>query len=72
MLAIKGIYDGKNIKALEPIPTQKRTEVIITFLDNIEKRKNDKDWRNLRGSAKGQGLSAALLKSREEDLEFEE
>jgi hypothetical protein len=72
MLAIKGIYDGKDIKPLEPIPIQKRTEVIITFLDNIKKRKNDKDWRTLRGSARGQGLSTALLKSREEDLKLEE
>ena len=71
MLVIKGIYDGKNIKPLEHIPIKKTTDVIITFLDKIETRKNDKDWRKLQGSAKGQGLTSALLKSRMEDLGFE-
>jgi predicted DNA-binding antitoxin AbrB/MazE fold protein len=71
MLAIKGIYDGTVIKPLEPIPFKKGMEVIITFLQEYEINKEKDDWRKLRGSAKGTGLTAALLRSRREDLERE-
>lgn len=36
MLAIKGIYDGKQIKPLEALPKNKKYKVIITFLEEIE------------------------------------
>jgi len=71
MLAIKGIYDGKNIKPLEPIPITRSVDVIITFLEKVEVETKNKNWRGLRGSAKGHGLISALLKSRKEDLGFE-
>jgi len=71
MLAIKGIYDGTEIKPLEPIPFKKGMEVIITFLHEYEIKKEKDAWRKLRGSAKGAGLTAALLRSRREDLERE-
>lgn len=36
MLAVQGIYDGKNFMALEAFPTQKRYKVIITFVEEID------------------------------------
>ena len=68
MLSIKGICDGKNIKPLEPIPINRSVDVIITFLETVEVKTKKKNWRSLRGSAKGEGLMSALLISREEDL----
>lgn len=34
MISIKGIYDGKTIKPLQPIPIKKEVNVIITLLDD--------------------------------------
>ena len=61
MLAIKGIYDGSVIKPLEPIPFKEEMQVIITFLDDIQKNRPGKNWRDLRGSTKGENLLQALL-----------
>lgn len=36
MLAIKGIFDGKNFIPLEKLPTNKKFKVVITFLEEIE------------------------------------
>ncbi|MEX0811217.1 MAG: hypothetical protein WD048_03305 [Chitinophagales bacterium] len=36
MLSVKGIYDGKNIKALEKLPKNKKYKVLITFVEEIE------------------------------------
>lgn len=36
MIAIRGIFDGKTIKALENIPVSGTSKVIITFLDTID------------------------------------
>ena len=33
MLAVKGFFDGENIKLLEKVDFKEPTEVIITFLD---------------------------------------
>lgn len=71
MIAIKGIYDGDSIRPLEAIPFKKAMRVIITFLDEDGHKKKQEDWRELRGSAKGVGLTKALLRSRREDLERE-
>ena len=71
MLAIKGIYDGRVIKPLEPVPFKEGVKVIITFLDDIQKTKSGKDWRDLRGSAKGENLLQTLLRDRAEDLNRE-
>ena len=61
----------KNIMPLKLIPIRKRMEVIMTFLEKIKVRKKDRNWRKLRGSAKGEKLLEALLKSRREDLKLE-
>jgi len=68
MLAIKGIYDGTEIKPLEPIPFKDNVNVIITFLKDAKKTKAMKNWRDLRGSARGENLLEALLTERRKDL----
>lgn len=35
MIAVKGIYDGKEIKALEELPKNKKFRVLITLLEEI-------------------------------------
>jgi hypothetical protein len=35
MLALKGFYDGKTVRAHQPIPIKQQGEVIITFLDTL-------------------------------------
>ena len=32
MLAVKGIYDGKNVFVKEPVPFTKECDVIVTFI----------------------------------------
>ena len=44
MLSVKAIYDGKNLKLLEPVDVQTPQEVIITFLhDNPDVSVPDAD-----------------------------
>ena len=50
MIAIKGIFDGKTITALENIPVSKRSKVIITFLDANDE---DEDMRNFTSQDEG-------------------
>ena len=50
MIAIKGIFDGKSIRALENIPVSRSSKVIITFLDaNVE----DEEMRNFTSQEEG-------------------
>lgn len=37
MLAIKGLFDGEQIKSLEPIPVRQKYIVAITFIEPLEK-----------------------------------
>jgi hypothetical protein len=32
MLAVRGIYDGKNVFVKEPVPLKKSCDVIVTFI----------------------------------------
>jgi hypothetical protein len=32
MLAVRGIYDGKNVFVKDPVPLKKSCEVIVTFI----------------------------------------
>ncbi len=43
MLAIKGIYDGKSIKALEKLPV-KKYKVVITFLEELDDAEQLRDF----------------------------
>ncbi len=36
MIAVRGLFDGKNIKLLEKVDVKEPQEVIITFLGTIE------------------------------------
>ncbi len=51
MLALEGIYDGKNFIVREKVPFQKSYKVIITFVEEIEEPDEIRDF-----SAQTQGL----------------
>lgn len=36
MVTVKGIFDGKNVRALEELPEGKRYKVLITLLEEIK------------------------------------
>ena len=36
MIAIKGVYDGKKFLPLESLPTNRKSKVIITFLEEFD------------------------------------
>lgn len=71
MQAIKAIFDGKEIKPLEPIKTKKKTEVLVIFPNEYEKISPEEARRLLRGSGKGERLTERLLKLRAEDIKLE-
>lgn len=71
MQAIKAIFDGNEIKPTEPIKTKKRTEVLIIFPDEYERKSSEEARRLLRGSGKGERLTERLLKARAEDIKLE-
>ena len=37
MYAIKAIYDGTNFRPIQPIPVKENYEVVITFIEPVEK-----------------------------------
>ncbi len=51
MLAIHGIYDGKNIKITDKITEKKNYKVIITFIEEIYQ--NDEDLRTFSSQTRG-------------------
>jgi len=71
MQVIKAVFDGNEIKPLEPIKTKKKTEVLVIFPDNFEKKSPEEARRLLRGSGRGERLTERLLKSRAEDIKLE-
>ena len=44
MLAIEGIYDGKNFIALEKFPVKKKFKIIITFVEEFDETENVRDF----------------------------
>lgn len=44
MLAIEGIYDGKNFIALEKFPVKKKFKVIITFVEEFDESEELRDF----------------------------
>lgn len=55
MLSVKGIYEKGKIKLNEEVPTERKVEVIVTFLENIEEegyRKLDLDRFSFKKSKK--------------------
>ena len=52
MYAIKAIYDGINFKPVQPIPVEGNYEVVITFIEPVEKSR-EFDLPYKRGCMKG-------------------
>ncbi len=71
MKVAKGVFDGKEIKLLEPILTREKTNVLIIFPDKVEKYNSEIARKFLRGRGKGEKLTEKLLKSRQEDISLE-
>jgi len=68
MKAVKAIYDGHDVKLMEPVPLKGKTDVLVVFPDISEKVSPRDARRLLRGSGKGEGLVKKLLQSRAEDM----
>jgi hypothetical protein len=71
MPIIKAIFDGNEIKPVEPIKTKKKTEVFIIFPDEGARLAPKVARKLLRGAGKGEGLTEKLLRSRAEDIRLE-
>ena len=70
MLSVKAIYDGKNLKLLEPVDVQTPQEVIITFLqDNPDASIPNADMRGVDIQRLVERSQAcAFLTEKEEDV----
>jgi hypothetical protein len=71
MQVVRAVFDGQNIKPIEPIKTIEKTEVLVIFPNSENEIKPAEARRLLRGSGKGEKLTERLLKSREEDTKYE-
>ncbi len=71
MQAVRAIFDGHDIKPIEPIRMKEKTEVLVIFPDVIEKLTPVEARRLLKGTGKGEHLIEKLLKSRAEDIKLE-
>lgn len=71
MQAIRTIFNGHDIKLIEPIKTHERTEVLVIFPDEEAKYSAAEAMKLLRGSGRGEGLTEKLLKSRKEDIQLD-
>ncbi len=71
MQAVRAIFDGHDIKPIEPIRMKEKTEVLVIFPDVIEKLTPVEARRLLKGAGKGEHLIEKLLKSRTEDIKLE-
>lgn len=70
MLAVKGIYDGKRILFLEPVPFKGKVEVIVTFLAEESGKADEADPVKLfRGSARGLKIDERLMELRRKERE---
>jgi len=71
MQVVRALFDGRQIKPVDPIKTKRPTEVLIIFPDDSEKIAPARARELLRGAGRGEKLVDKLLKSRAEDLAFE-
>ncbi|MCP4107399.1 MAG: hypothetical protein GY749_17950 [Desulfobacteraceae bacterium] len=72
MRIVKALYDGNAVQVIEPVKIKKNMQVFVIIPDDTQKISQDEARRHLRGSAKGERLTEKLLKSRNEDLKFEQ
>jgi len=71
MQVVRAIFDGKEIKPIEPIKRRGKTEVLVVFPDDTAKIIPEKARVLLRGRGRGEMLNEKLLKSRAEDIRIE-
>ena len=71
MQVVRAIYDGYDIKPIEPIKIKTKTEVLVIFPNSPEQMSPSEARRLLKGRGKGENLTGKLLKSRAEDLRYE-
>jgi len=71
MQVVRAIFDGKEIKPIEPIKRRGKTEVLVVFPDDTAKIIPEKARVLLRGRGRGEMLNEELLKSRAEDIRIE-
>jgi len=71
MQVVRALFDGRQIKPVDPIKAKRPTEVLIIFPNDSEKITPAKARELLKGIGKGENLIHKLLKSRSEDLELE-
>jgi len=71
MQVVRAIFDGHDIKPIEPIKIKKKAEVLVIFPDEIEKIGSAEARKLLRGSGKGEKLTERLLKYRADDTRNE-
>jgi hypothetical protein len=71
MPVIRAIFDGNEIKPVEPIKTKKKTEVLVIFPDEGGKLAPEEARKLLKGAGRGEGLIDKLLRSRAEDIRLE-
>jgi hypothetical protein len=70
MQVFKAIYDGREIRTVEPIRTKKQSEVLVIFPDEVEKIESAEARKLLRGSGKGEKLNEKLLKYRADEVRY--
>jgi hypothetical protein len=68
MQVVRALFDGHDIKPIEPIKTKKRTEVLVIFPNKSEEMGPEEARKLLRGSGKGERLTERLLKYRADDI----
>ena len=71
MQVVRALFDGNEIKPIEPIKTKKKTEVLVIFPDEVERFAPEEARKLLRGAGRGEGLTEKLLRSRAEDIKLE-
>ena len=50
MLAVNGIYDGRNVKLTDKVNEKKKYRVVVTFIEEIEQ---DSELRDFSGQTRG-------------------
>jgi predicted DNA-binding antitoxin AbrB/MazE fold protein len=71
MHVIRAIYDGHEIKPIEPLTLKRKTEVLVILPDEAPQCTSVEARRCLRGSGRGQHLTEKLLRSRLGDIGLE-
>ena len=67
MQVVRAIYDGYDIRAIEPIKVKRQTEVLVIFPNEDKEPRAAEARKLLRGSGKGEKLTEKLLKYRADD-----